>query len=493
MIIPMINLSTDARLSIVLPHMNKALGEAIKNATPEQLEILKEGKDLKSVLNTLFQDKITASKSDTVLLDILKNSAVFKNMGNVNETLSALIKELKTTPEFASKTTGLENFLKNGVTVDTAALKTQIANSGIFMESKFASALQKIPDLTQTLEQLRTVLDKSPLPQSKTLQAQITALLKTPQLAAAAHNLADAAGLAASVKNLETTLHTFVAKNDPLFFKEIAALSQQLDALNTVAELKSALSTIYGSLLQSKASETDPLLDSIEKLLKNLSAVPKEEIKAFSDTLRNVIAQGDISKETTALANKLGEFSRPEKLVQESFLQEAMANDVKSALLSLSDELKASNDPNAPKLLEQVDKLLTQIDYHQLTSYLGASNSLYFPFSWDQLQEGSMAFKKTSDKKFYCEINLRLKEYGELDLMMALYDQNQLEIQAHTEKAELKEVLLENLSELRTLLIDAGLTPRRIRIFEAKEIETPLSETYTAHEDDSDLGFEVKV
>lgn len=104
-----------------------------------------------------------------------------------------------------------------------------------------------------------------------------------------------------------------------------------------------------------------------------------------------------------------------------------------------------------------------------------------------------MAFKKTADKKFYCEINLRLKEYGELDLMMALYDQNQLEIQAHTEKAELKEVLMENLPELRTLLIDAGLTPRRIRIFEAKESATPLSETYIAHEDDSDLGFEVTV
>jgi hypothetical protein len=38
-----------------------------------------------------------------------------------------------------------------------------------------------------------------------------------------------------------------------------------------------------------------------------------------------------------------------------------------------------------------------------------------------------LAFKKTADKKFYCEINLVLKEYGELDLMMGLYDENQLE------------------------------------------------------------------
>jgi hypothetical protein len=170
-----------------------------------------------------------------------------------------------------------------------------------------------------------------------------------------------------------------------------------------------------------------------------------------------------------------------------------MANDLKSNLLSLHEELTQSNDPNAPKLLEQTDKLLTQIDYHQLTSYLSASNSIYFPFAWDQLEEGSIAFKKTAGKKFYCEINLRLKEYGELNLMMGLYEGNQLELQAHTEKTELKTLIHENIASLRSLLIDAGLTPRAIRVFEMKETSSPLNETYMTEESGSDLGFEVKV
>ncbi|WP_298693672.1 flagellar hook-length control protein FliK [uncultured Sulfuricurvum sp.] len=528
----MIHLTTDARLSIILPNMNKALSEAIKNATPEQLETLKEGKDLKSVLTSVFQDKITSSKSDTVLLDILKNASVFKTMDNPTETLKSLVQDLKTyqesgskvSPEVSAKTAVLESFLKNGATIDTTALKTQIVNSGVFMESKLASAVQKIPDLTRTLEQLRTLISNNPLPQGKALQEKITTILQSPQLAAAAKSLPDATTLSASLKSLGESVRTFVANTDPLFSKETAVLTQKLDNIGSLQELKSTLSQLYGTLLQSKSAQTDTFLDSIEKILKTITALPAkeaqsfvetiqnilakeplseeippatgklvDEVQEFTETLRSTIVKGNITEEARTLIGKLAEFSRPEHLVQESFLKETMSQDVKSALLSLSDELKNSADPVAPKLLEQTDKLLTQIDYHQLTSYLGASNSIYFPFSWDQLQEGSMAFKKTADKKFYCEINLRLKEYGELDLMMALYDQNQLEIQAHTEKAELKEVLMENLPELRTLLIDAGLTPRRIRIFEAKESATPLSETYIAHEDDSDLGFEVTV
>lgn len=328
----MINIPSDARLTIILPNMNKALSEAIKNASPEQLETLKEGKDIKSLLTSVFHDKITASKSDQTLLALLKNSTAFKMMGSFNEELKSLLNGLKTSPNLSASTPVLENFLKNITDIDPQSLKNQITNSGIFMESKLAGALQK-----------------------------------------------------------------------------------------------------------------------------------------------------------------RGEFTHPKEFAIETFLKESMANDVKSNLLTLSQELSSSNDPNAPKLLEQIDKLLTQIDYHQLVSYLGSSNSIYFPFSWDQLESGSMEFKKTSGKKFYCEINLKLKEYGELNLMMALYNETQLEIQAHTEKPELKNLIHEHIGELRTLLIDAGLTPRTLRVFERGETAAPLSKTYTPYEGGSDLGFEVKV
>lgn len=489
----MIHLKTDAQCNIILPNINKALGEAIKNATPEQLETLKQGKDIKSLLTSVFHDKITASKSDQTLLDLLKNSTAFKTRGSFNEELKSLLKELKSSPDMAPKTVTLEHFLKNITTIDSQNLKSQITNSGIFMESKFAVALQKIPDLTQTLEQLRNLLGKNPLNESKALQTQISAILESPILLRASQNFESALQLTDTLKKMTDSLQSLLSKSDPLYSKEVASLAQKLEQLSIVQEIKSTLSQLYGSLLSSNTPDANALLDSIEKLLKNSGNSLSEELKEFTQHLRTAINEGDISKDVSDLITKLGEFANPKELVSETYLHESMANDVKSNLLTLSRELSSSNDPNAPKLLEQIDKLLTQIDYHQLVSYLGSSNSIYFPFSWDQLESGSMAFKKTSGKKFYCEINLKLKEYGELNLMMALYDETQLEIQAHTEKPELKNLIHEHIGELRALLIDAGLTPRTLRVYERGEIAAPLSKIYTPSEEGSDLGFEVKV
>jgi hypothetical protein len=489
----MINLNTNSRLNIILTNTNKALAEAIKSATPEQLAQLKEGKDIKSLLTSVFQDKITATKSDTVLLDILKNSTAFKNMGSLTDNLQSLLKELKTSPDLSSKTTVLEKFLKNIDLIDSKVLKTQITSSGIFMESKFATALQKIPDLTQTLEQLRSILIKSPQSEAKALQQQLLALSESPILSTASQNLQSAVALTDTLKKVTDNLHTLLSKSDPLYSKEVSALAQKLDQLSAVQEIKTTLSQLYGTLLSSKATDTNTLLDSIEKLLKNLNSSPTEALKTFTLQLKSAINEGNTTKELSQVIKKLDEFTSPKELVIETSLKESMKNDLKSNLLSLHEELTQSSDPNAPKLLEQTDKLLTQIDYHQITSYLGASNSVYIPFAWDQLEEGSMAFKKTKDKKFYCEINLRLKEYGELNLMMALYEGNQLEIQAHTEKPELKTLIHDNIGTLRSLLIDAGLTPRAIRVFEMKETQSPLKETYGNDTNGSDLGFEVKV
>lgn len=483
----MINLNTNTRLNIILPSMNKALGEAIKSATPEQLELLKEGKDIKSLLTSVFQDKIASTKSDALLLDILKNSTVFKNMGNLTENLSTLIQELKTS-DLSSKSAVLEKFLKNIATLEPQSLKSQITNSGVFMESKFAQALQKIPDLTQTLEQLRHLLNKNPSSQAQSLQTKITAVLESPELKTASTNLSSATQLLHTLKEVKNSLATLNAKIDPLYSKEVNILIQKLETSTSPQELKSSLSGLYGTLLRSESAASNFLLDGIEKLLK-IAPTP-QEIGAFADTLKTAIAEGDTTQEMGEILSKLSALENPDELVTETFLEKSLQNDLKSNLLSLADELKNAPSSEAPKLLEQTDKLLTQIDYHQITSYLNTSNSIYFPFSWDQLEEGSLAFKSSKNHKFYCEINLKLKEYGELNLMMALYDENQLEIQAHTETLAFKTLIQENLSELRSLLIASGFNPRTLRVLHHEE--RAVDHQYETDDLQGYGGFEVK-
>ncbi|MDP2077724.1 MAG: hypothetical protein Q8J85_06720, partial [Sulfuricurvum sp.] len=94
----MITLKPDAKMSILMPHQNKALSLALQQATPGQLELLKEGKDLKSIVSSLFQSKISNTKSDQVLLDILKNNNAFKQFGNFTQELKNVVTTLKAEP-----------------------------------------------------------------------------------------------------------------------------------------------------------------------------------------------------------------------------------------------------------------------------------------------------------------------------------------------------------------------------------------------------------
>jgi len=315
----MISPSTQSKLSLLLPNQNKVLNELIKQATPQQLLHLNEKNDLKTFLGSLFHDTISHSKSETILLDILKNNPSFKNMGNFTDNLKTLITSLKEEPSLAPKLVKLENFSHTIQIADAPVLKEKIANSGVFMESKIAS-------------------------------------------------------------------------------------------------------------LEEVSSEV---------------------------------------------------------------VEERMGRDVKSNLLSLKVDIEELNLPNNETLQTHIDQLITNIDYHQLLSHLSSSNSLYFPFSWAQLQEGSVTFKKAKGKKFYCEINLILKEYGKIDLMMGLYEENQLEIQIQTEESVLKTLIQAHLELLRTVLIDAGITLRILHVRDAKELITPSCCAYAPEITDNGYGFEV--
>ncbi len=496
----MIHLTTDTRLSLVLPGTNKAFAEAIKNATPEQLATMREEKGAGALLGSLFRDKIASDKSDRVLMDILKNAPVFKNMGNFPENLAALTSQLRSLPQFASKTAPLEAFLQHVTALSGESLKSQLSNSGVFMEGKIAEAIRTLPALRQTLRNLETLLASSTRPEAKNLAESVRSLLEGAILRDNTPDAAGAARLASALRNLGDAAQALIAKNDVVYAPQTALLIERLASEGVgTAEAKTVLGELYRILLSSTSSQSDPLLDTIEKLMDNLArspddaAAPARGAQELSEKFARILENADpsTSRELPLLLAKLEGFGDEKALILETILEKSLGHDMKSQLMQLHEELQ--NTPGAPsaELLERVDKLLVQIDYHQLLSHLNNSNSIYFPFSWDLLEEGSLGFKKSKEERFYCEINLRLREYGGIDLMMALFDHNQLEIQAHTEKASLKELLEANLPLLRGYLIDAGITPRRIRILQHREASA--SDPYASDAGATYAGFEVTI
>ncbi len=390
------------------------------------MELLKEGKDLKSIVGSLFQAKITHTKSDQVLLDILKTNNAFKQFGNFTQELKNVVTTLKTEPNLASKLapklSKLENSLQSITVLNAPVLKDKVANSGLFMESKIATAALVVQTISETLQKLQHALVQTSHSEAKNLSQSLAEFLEHPVFTKAGEDIASARIL---IKSIQT------------------------------------------------------LTDTVERILPKIDPQTPHQAKAV--------------EEIRASIKHLTPFTKPEQLLIQTQLEEHLGHDVKSQLMQLSDEIKTLATPLSNDAQTQIDKLITHIDYHQLLSHLDGSNTLYFPFSWDMLEEGSLSFKKREEKKFYCEVHLQLKEYGKIDLMMALYEGNQLEIQAHTETSEFKKLIQEHLSTLRALLTQVGINPRAIRVYDATESTAPSTSAYTPEDTDFNTGFEVKV
>jgi hypothetical protein len=106
------------------------------------------------------------------------------------------------------------------------------------------------------------------------------------------------------------------------------------------------------------------------------------------------------------------------------------------------------------------------------------------------LEDGNIEMKKSDDEKFYCDIDLKLKEYGELNLKLTLYEKNQLNLHIYSSNEEFKKIMQENIPSLRSALIETQITPREIRFFEPKSKK--ISSPYGVPDDKLHVGFEVK-
>ena len=189
--------------------------------------------------------------------------------------------------------------------------------------------------------------------------------------------------------------------------------------------------------------------------------------------------------------NKLETLNTAQKLHPQNNIKEMTTNDLKAVLLQASDEITKSNHPNQVEISKQIDKLSLQIDNYQLLSHLSNGTSLYLPFSWDMMEEGNIEIKKSDDDKFYCDIYLKLKEFGEVNLKLTLYEKNQLNLHIYSDNQEFKSLIQDNIPMLRSALIDSQITPREIRVYEPKTSKVSTS-PYQQQDKGIYMGFEVK-
>lgn len=230
-------------------------------------------------------------------------------------------------------------------------------------------------------------------------------------------------------------------KMDSLFVK-----NDSIQNLLTNSNLSGNLSTFTNNF----SSNLTPLLTTL-----------KESLETLNPTNANV--QNHITKLVDKIEHIIQDLSTNPKM------EPKVNEDMKTVLLKIQDELASKTDAKSVEIAKQVDKLLTQIDLQQLTSIVTNSNSVYMPFLWEMLEDGSIQMKQKDEDKFFCQINLTLKDFGKVDLLLGLYDKNKLDLTVYAQREHFKVAIRDNMQQLKIALNSVDLIPVNVKLLDMQD------------------------
>lgn len=418
---------------------------------------LVESKIQNSSLETISKEQITTQTKE--LVSQIKNILVQNPNLNSKNLLNEIDNILNNKDLFAKNQNFIEpkNLLSN--LVNSPELKN-ISKTN----SNISNIVLNLQNIVQDIENIET----------KTLTLQNVASEKNNILAVLKENL----------NNLKTQL-----SNIPNV--DLSNINQLISKLENTQNLFSKLD-ITNLNLQLSNPNSNSFVNNFTTNLNSLVLSLKESISSLEPNKESLNFQNNVLKTVDKLETILKEIIQNPEILKNN---KATDLDIKSILLQLSDELNSKNDVKSQDLLKNVDKLLTSIDYHQLNSLTSNSNYVYVPFFWEMLDEGTIKLKSTNEDKFYCQINLSLKDFGKVDLMLALYDKNRLDLTIQAQREHFKTKIQENLQKLKQALNSVDLIPVNIRIMDLKEeIETKniKENIYIQNSDNFDLGINIK-
>ena len=246
--------------------------------------------------------------------------------------------------------------------------------------------------------------------------------------------------------------------------------STQLNQINSTTIAQTAQSTpnlesLISSLNQSQNStnlsnfiqhiNTDAnnlnLQDKLSMAARKLSNIINFFDKNSQDAKSHLAELKGLIKATNLAKADIANITPNDKNLAAQTLQ----NDVKATLLALKEA--TANQPNQATLNQNINRLLTQIEMHQLISYAQNSLQTYLPYSWDALESSSVAFKQGKKKRFYAKIDLNFTHFGNVDIVIALSDNKYIDISIATGTAEFKNLILSASKELKSAITGLGL------------------------------------
>lgn len=559
-------ISNSSALNILLANNNKLVNDVLKEADTKSLDRLfkqdttSSTNDIGKVLKEIFNNIKDGTKSASTLENMLKNSTIFKELGNVSTNIASLLDDIQNDETLQKFKPLLENILKNIKDIDSNNLKNQLKNSGIFLENKLTT--NQNLKLENILQNILATVKNIDLPQIKEINNLINEILKNVSNSNITNNtnvqnqannqiltnlLKD---LTTSLQNLSQTLNSPATNNLTILIKDLKTIitqgslieskienssnslqqQSQIDTKTTINnQVKELLTQIKNDFLQNSTLLQNknilPLIDNLLKMpdifVKNdnlLNSIQNQQIQQNISNFANNVSF-NLTPLLNILKDNLEALPNYDKKMQnhmnnlikkvENIIQEHINNinepvkqatkfddDFKSILLKMQDEVASKTDAKSQEILKNINNLLTQIDYHQLTSIVSNSNFVYIPFFWDMLEDGSIEMKQKDEEKFFCQIKLTLKDFGKVDLMLSLYDENRLDLTVYAQREHFKIALRDNLQKLKLALNSVDLIPVNIKLLDMKDEktdETKPSNIYQNAYNDSANNFGLTV
>ena len=453
-------------------------------------------------------DDLKSASSLSKAEQILSQAKDTKIAPNLASELSDLAKSLEAeaaqneSPEIKSLALKLKEFLKPIADLKAGSLNDQIKNSGVMLEANLKDALtpEKLPSSIQKLlSDIKNLSNQNLLSQILTLNDEsldnqnsfmkLTSMLE--KASGDAKNILDNSSIKTLLKDVDKldNVAKFLDKN---FSKEQSAdaVKSQIGKMeNFISNLSEKVANLASEKLNQNFGftqnhkELKAILESLKNDLKMLNNIGDEAglVKAFNE-VSDVSKEGSLQDKLQSAARRLAHslsLADPEASTAKSDLAESKAllkqlklatndinnittksqseiskvlnQDVKSTLLNISE--KSQN----PQIVNAANKMISQIEMHQMVSSLQGGIQTYMPYIWDGVEGGNVAFKQGKKDKFYAQIDLNFKKFGQINVMVGLVDKRYIDLSVATQTNEFKELILGNSSELKQAISKLGL------------------------------------
>ncbi|EJG9603322.1 flagellar hook-length control protein FliK, partial [Campylobacter jejuni] len=396
-------LNLSSKLENFKNYISKNPSHAQEKITPIANKILKE---LNSIKNDFFK---ALNKPENLMI---KDPNILKQTATAFEKLENTLKNIlgNQASKIQDKENILENLLSNKENIKEEKLNHNTKNQDEEKYIKVSKEETLADDAKTNIKQ--DVKNEENLPK-KEVNANLDSSTKTHE-----ENIKENPKFYETKTESKTSINTNTNTNNTQNLNN----SQNIQSNNnqTMQNIFKNQEFIKQNIVKNLAFNVENLdLEQVQDLSKNLSNLSRrlnESLKELEPYTQNAkLNQAELKNLEHKLNLSIKDLVQIKPKTEQD-IAESLHHDVKSTLLQISN--LAKNEGNEA-VYNQANRLLAQIEINQLMSLANDSINTYLPFSWDDLNDSKIMFRRGKKDKFFAQIKLEFAKLGDLEILIS--------------------------------------------------------------------------